>query len=69
MAAIKRNELYVAVVYLVLLAFVVPWYWPAGDARHVLGVPLWAFATLLALLLTAAFTAWLYLGRSERQPD
>jgi hypothetical protein len=64
-----RTKLSVAVTYLVLLALVVPWYWPAGDVRHVLGVPLWALATLLALLLTAIFTAWIYLSTDDREPD
>jgi hypothetical protein len=56
-------------VYLVLLALVVPWYWPAGDVRHLWGIPLWALATLLALLLTAIFTAWIYLASTEPEPD
>jgi drug/metabolite transporter (DMT)-like permease len=56
-------------VYLVLLALVVPWYWPAGDTRHVHGVPIWAIVTLLAVLATSAFTAWIYLSRSEEEPD
>ena len=64
MQATGRNRLFIVVSYLVLLALVVPWYWPEGDAKRVLGLPLWSLATLLALLLTAAFTAWLYL-RSE----
>lgn len=51
--------------YLVLLALVIPWYWPAGDSRHVLGIPLWALVTLAAVFLTSAFTAWVYLAQSD----
>ena len=56
---------WIGAVYLVLLALVIPWYWPEGDARHVFGLPLWAIGTLLAVLATSAFTAWVYLSRSE----
>ena len=51
--------------YLVLFALVIPWYWPAGDSRHLLGVPLWALAALAAVFLTSVFTAWVYLTQSE----
>jgi hypothetical protein len=51
---------WIGAVYLVLLALVVPWYWPAGDTRHFFGVPLWAIVTLLAVLVTSIFTAWIY---------
>jgi hypothetical protein len=69
LSTIRKNKLYVGVVYFVLLALVVPWYWPPGDTRRVLGAPLWGLATLLALLLTAIFTAWLYLDSAEHEPD
>ena len=53
------------IVYLGLLALVIPWYWPAGDTRHFYGLPLWVIATLAALLVTSAFTAWVYLSLPE----
>lgn len=53
------------IVYLGLLALVIPWYWPAGDTRHFYGLPLWVIATLAALLVTSAFTAWVYLSWPE----
>jgi len=55
---------WIGAVYAVLLALVVPWYWPAGDTRHLYGLPLWAIATLLAVVATSAFTAWTYLSRT-----
>ncbi len=56
-------------VYLVLFALVIPWYWPAGDSRHVFGFPLWALVTLAAVFLTSVFTAWVYLTQSEGEGD
>ena len=53
---------WIVIVYLGLLALVIPWYWPAGDTRHFYGLPLWVIATLAALLVTSAFTAWVYLS-------
>lgn len=60
---------WIALVYCVLLALVIPWYWPAGDTRHLLGIPLWALATLGAVFATSAFTAWVYLSRSDDGAD
>jgi hypothetical protein len=56
-------------VYLGLLAFVIPWYWPADDMRHAYGLPLWVIATLVALLLTSVFTAWVFLSWPEDDSD
>jgi hypothetical protein len=56
---------WIVIVYLGLLALVIPWYWPAGDTRHFYGLPLWVITTLAALLVTSAFTAWVYLSWPE----
>lgn len=56
---------WVALVYLVLLALIIPWYWPAGDTRHAFGFPLWALTSLAAVLVTSIFTAYVYLSRAE----
>lgn len=56
-------------IYLVLFALVLPWYWPAGDTRHVLGFPVWALVTLAAVFATSAFTAWIYLTQSGGEAD
>lgn len=58
----RKPRGWIMIVYLGLLALVVPWYWPAGDVRHAYGLPLWVMATLAALLLTSAFTAWVFLS-------
>ncbi|MDD9890525.1 MAG: hypothetical protein OXU66_01395 [Gammaproteobacteria bacterium] len=48
-------------IYLVLLALLIPWYWPEGEARILFGFPIWILASLGALFLTSCFTAWLCL--------
>lgn len=65
----KRPRRWVVTVYAVLLALTVPWYWPAGDTRHINGLPFWALATLLAVLATSFFTAWLYLSSQDDGSD
>ena len=65
MNAQAKPRRWIVIVYLGLLALVIPWYWPAGDTRHFYGLPLWVIATLAALLVTSAFTAWVYLSWPE----
>lgn len=62
MASHAKPRTWIVIVYLGLLALVIPWYWPAGDTRHLYGLPLWVIATLAALLVTAGFTAWVFLS-------
>lgn len=69
MAAPKKPRGWIVIVYVGLLALVIPWYWPAGDARHLYGLPLWVLATLVALLLTSIFTAWVFLSWPEGDGD
>ena len=64
-----RPRAWILAAYLVLFALVIPWYWPAADSRHVLGIPLWALATLAAVFLTSVFTAWVYLTQSDGEDD
>ena len=56
----RSRGVWVFVVYLLLLAVIVPWYWPADDTRLAFGVPLWVLASLGGLVGAAVFTAWLY---------
>jgi len=60
---------WVAFVYAVLLALVVPWYWPAGDSRHLFGFPLWAIVTLAAVFAASVFTAWVNLSSADAESD
>lgn len=52
---------WIYVVYLILLALIIPWYWPEGEARILFGFPVWILASLGALFMTSCFTAWLCL--------
>ena len=61
----RKPRRWVALAYLILLALVIPWYWPAGDTRQAFGFPLWALASLLAVLATSVFTAWVYLSNAD----
>jgi polyferredoxin len=63
-----KARAWVLIVYLILLALTIPWYWPAGDARHLAGLPLWVLATLAAVLATSIFTAWVFLRLSDDEP-
>ena len=59
------------VVYLVLLALLIPWYWPENDASQLFGFPLWALVSLGVLFATSLFTAWLCLRsvKAEERPE
>ncbi len=56
---------WVVIVYLILLTLLIPWYWPADEARRLFGFPLWALTSLSVSLVTALFTAWLSLRDHE----
>lgn len=53
----------VPAVYILLVAFGIPWYLPANSMIMVLGFPLWVFISLLVAFIGTLFTAWLYLFR------
>ena len=53
-----RRRPLVWVVYAVLYAVAVPWYWPTGyRGPLVFGLPLWVFVTLAAVLALGLWTA------------
>jgi len=64
----KTNQprLWVAAIYLILLALAIPWYWPENDMRHIYGLPFWVISTLMILLTTSIFTAWVFLSSPEK---
>ena len=54
----RRHPL-IWVVYLLLLAVAVPWYWPTGyRGPLVLGLPLWTAVSLGAVVLMALWTGF-----------
>ena len=60
---------WIGIVYLALLALVIPWYWPVGDEALAYGLPLWVIATLAALFITSIFTACGYLTGQDDDSD
>ena len=54
-----RKVGYIWIIYVLLFAVAVPWYWPV-DYRGplVLGLPLWVAVSLAAIALLAAWTVW-----------
>ena len=65
-AAIRHG---IVLVYIFLLTLAIPWYWPAGDVRHLFGLPLWALATLGAVFAISVFTACVYLLSGDNDAD
>ncbi len=54
-----RKVRWVWLVYLLLYAIAIPWYWPAGYRGHlVAGFPIWVVVTLVGVLLLAGWTLW-----------
>ena len=54
-----RKIRYIWLVYLLLYALAIPWYWPEGyRGPLILGFPLWVAVSLGAVLLLAAWTVW-----------
>jgi hypothetical protein len=44
----------------IILLAGVPWYWPDDTVRpFILGLPIWAFVSLVMSVLFAATTAWI----------
>jgi polyferredoxin len=62
-----KRHAWIIAVYLVLLALLIPWYWPEDDVRQVFGFPVWAVVSLGVLFIISAFTSWLCLHSEE--PD
>ena len=52
-----RRKPGVWLVYVLLLALAIPWYWPEGyRGPLLLGFPLWAAVTVLCVILLAGWT-------------
>lgn len=50
-------------IYLLLLAVIIPWYWPEDVDAIYFGFPLWAIVSLLAGFLVSILTAVVLLTR------
>ena len=54
-----RSKPLIWVVYLLLYAIAIPWYWPAGYRGPLIGgFPLWVAVSLGAILGLALWTVW-----------
>jgi len=54
-----RRVRWVWLVYLLLYAVTIPWYWPTGYRGFlVIGFPLWVAVSLVGVVLLAAWTVW-----------
>ena len=54
-----RKVRWLWLVYVLLYAIAIPWYWPEGyRGPLILGFPLWVAVTLVTIFLLAAWTAW-----------
>ncbi|MFL2547480.1 MAG: hypothetical protein ACJ0SL_09030 [Candidatus Rariloculaceae bacterium] len=65
----RKPRRWVVIAYIVLLALVIPWYWPAGDTRQAFGFPLWALVSLAAVFATSTLTAYIYLSGIDEDPN
>lgn len=63
MAEAPRNSppgaMWPTLVYALLLAIGIPWYWPADNHSIVLGMPAWVIVAIAASTCASVFTAWL----------
>ena len=50
-------------IYFILMAIAVPWYWPAHDQEILLGLPRWVVVSIIASVLISFFSAWVFMFR------
>ena len=56
-----RTRTWPVIVFLVLLAAAIPWYWPESDLTIIFGVPAWVALAIFVSIFGSLFTAWLLL--------
>lgn len=64
-----KRAYWIALVYLLLLVFAIPWYLPSGSNLLILGFPLWVLISLSVAFIASVFTAWLYLFYFADDPE
>ncbi len=77
MAETRRNSpptvFWPVLVYAVLLAIGIPWYWPTDNHSIVLGMPTWVVVAIAASTCASVFTAWLlakpWPGEAEQERE
>jgi len=56
-----KNNLYV-LLYIILIAIGIPWYWPQDSRSIILGVPAWVAVAVLCSLLASFLTAYILIN-------
>lgn len=56
-----KNNLYV-LLYVILIAIGIPWYWPQDSRSIILGVPAWVAVAVLCSLLASLLTAYILIN-------
>jgi hypothetical protein len=65
----SRRQCIILIVYLLLLALAIPWYWPADNLTLIAGVPTWVLSVILVGFAVAILTAWNLLTDNESGED
>ncbi|HHZ93543.1 TPA: hypothetical protein EYN98_30440 [Candidatus Poribacteria bacterium] len=55
----KYGKWLIWLIYIVLLAVGVPWYWDSGDKTIWFGFPAWVMVAIIVSLILSCLTAWL----------
>ena len=56
-----------AMVYCLLVAIGIPWYWPRHDTTLIFGVPAWVAVAIGVSVIGSVFTAWLLRAPWEQE--
>ena len=56
-------------IYIVLLAVGVPWYWSSEDKTIWCGFPAWVVVSIIASFIFSCLTAWLLQGSWSETPE
>ena len=73
----QRGRMYLSwriwLIYALLFAIAIPWYWPPEDATRWFGMPVWVVVAVVTSAVISGFTAWLlrrpWPDRPEAKPD
>ena len=65
----RRSAYIAALVYLVLMAIGIPWYWPQDDTSIWFGVPAWVAIAVATSFCASVFTALRYIKRWPEPED
>lgn len=47
------------IVFLILLALGIPWFWPTGSSVLIFGLPAWVISAIVVSIMCSVFTAFL----------